>query len=334
MKIFITGTAGFVGFHLANRLLDNGYEILGYDAVTDYYDQNLKRDRLKILKRYKNFSFSESYLEDKENLTKVIKDFEPEVIIHLAAQAGVRYSIEHPKSYVDSNLIGTFNLSEVIRKHPVKHFLFASTSSVYGSNKEMPFLETAKTDTQLSFYAATKKANESMLHSYSYLYKIPTTVFRFFTVYGPMGRPDLALFKFAKAILNEEPIDIYNNGEMSRDFTYIDDLTKSIELLLDKVPDHHNPVLSDSISDVAPFRILNIGNSDEVNLMDFINEIEKTLGKEAKKNFLPMQIGDVKRTLSDTSLLKNLINYVPDTSYKHGIKKFIEWYVEYHANSK
>ena len=331
-KILITGTAGFIGFHLANLLLSEGFNVHGYDGMTDYYDTNLKKDRHKILHKYTNFDSTLGMLEDDKKLSTLTSSFQPDVIIHLAAQAGVRYSLENPRAYIDSNIVGTFNVLEVAKKEKIKHLLIASTSSVYGSNEKMPFTEKEKTDTQLTLYAATKKANENMAHSYSHLWKIPTTAFRFFTVYGPWGRPDMALFKFVSSILKDQPIDVYNNGEMFRDFTYVDDLVCSIKLLINKSPtDSSNKISNkDSISNIAPFRLINIGNSNTVNLMDFIKTIEEILGKKALYNYMPMQKGDVKATWADSSLLKELTDYRPQTDIKSGIKKFIEWYLDYY----
>ena len=333
MKVIITGTAGFIGFHLARLLLDNGYEVLGYDGMTDYYDVTLKKERHKILLKNSNFTAIEGMLEDYDKFNSIANEFQPDVIVHLAAQAGVRYSLENPRAYINSNIIGTFNVMETARKQKVKHLLMASTSSVYGANSNMPFTEIEKADTQLTIYAATKKANENMAHSYSYLWKIPTTMFRFFTVYGPWGRPDMALFKFVAAIINDKPIDIYNNGEMHRDFTYIDDLVQGINLLIDSIPNlSDNKKISDkdSLSSVAPYRIVNIGNSDKVKLLDFIEAIEKTLGKKAIRNYMPMQMGDVHSTWAYTSLLQNLTGYKPKTNFKDGVSNFVKWYRKYY----
>ena len=330
-KILITGSAGFIGFHLAKLLLNKGFNVLGYDGFTDYYDVKLKQARNKILENYNNFTSIHGLLEDIEKINNIADQFKPEIIIHLAAQAGVRYSLENPRSYINTNIIGTFNIMEIAKNCQVEHLLMASTSSVYGSNTKLPFVENEKADTPLTIYAASKKSNEVMAHSYSYLWKIPTTIFRFFTVYGPWGRPDMALFKFVKSILNERPIDIYNKGEMFRDFTYVDDLVEVIRLLLDKAP--HTAQVSierDNLSNVAPFRIINIGNSSKVKLINFIEEIEKNLGKKAIRNFLPMQKGDVMATWSDISLLKNLTNYTPQVDYKEGVKRFIDWYLNHY----
>ena len=333
LKIFITGTAGFIGFHLAKILLNDGFRVHGYDGLTDYYDVNLKHARNNILLQNPNFTTTQGLLEDNDTFYSSTINFKPDIIIHLAAQAGVRYSLENPRAYINSNIVGTFNVLELARKQKVKHLLMASTSSVYGANSHMPFAEIDKSDSQLTLYAASKKANESMAHSYSYLWKIPITMFRFFTVYGPWGRPDMALFKFVNAIINKNPIDIYNNGNMYRDFTYVDDLVCAIKLLLDAVPEGiQKSKLSkfDSLSSVAPYRVVNIGNSNKVKLLDFIQAIEEILGEKAIYNFMPMQKGDVKATWADTSLLKNLTNYSPKTNFKEGISNFIKWYKEYY----
>ena len=332
MKILITGSSGFIGFHLSKKLLDKGHRVYGYDSMNNYYDVRLKKARYNILKKYKNFFFTKNKLENKNSLEKVFKKFKPSIVIHLAAQAGVRYSIEKPRVYLDSNITGSYNIIEVSKKFNVKHLIMASSSSVYGANKRIPFKETDKTETQLSIYAATKKSNESIAHSYSNIWKVPITMLRFFTVYGPWGRPDMALFKFTKGILANKKIDIYNNGKMYRDFTYIDDIVDGIRLLVNKIPNHKNfgKYNNDSLSSVAPFRILNIGNTKKVFLLDFIKEIEKVLGKKAIRNYMPLQKGDVKQTLSNTSLLKKLTGYNPKTDYKSGIKKFLNWYLNYY----
>ena len=330
MKILITGTAGFIGFHLAKLLLNYGYSVNGYDGITDYYDVSLKQARHNILLKNKNFTATKGLLEDADRLNALANEIQPKIIIHLAAQAGVRYSLKNPRSYINSNIIGTYNIIEVARKLNVKHLLLASTSSVYGSNTKMPFSEIDKADSQLTIYAATKKANESMAHSYSHLWKIPTTMFRFFTVYGPWGRPDMALFKFVNAILNDKPIEIYNNGEMYRDFTYVDDLVHAIKLLIDAPPSNENISTLDSLSSVAPYRVVNIGNSNKIKLIDFIEVIEKSLGKKAIRNYMPMQMGDVPATWADTSLLQKLTNYKPKTNFKDGIISFVKWYREYY----
>lgn len=333
-KVLVTGTAGFIGYHLANLLLAEGLLVKGYDGLTDYYDVSLKRHRHSLLSQYASFSFAEGLLEDEVMLNAVADEFEPDIIVHLAAQAGVRYSLENPRAYIDSNVVGTLNVMEVARRHKVRHLLMASTSSVYGANIDMPFTETEKADTQLTIYAATKKANEVMAHSYSHLWDIPTTMFRFFTVYGPLGRPDLALYKFVDAMLDGREIDIYNNGEMFRDFTYVDDLVRAIRLLIDVAP--VRPIQGgeiaehDSLSPVAPFRVVNIGNSNKVRLMDFIEAIEDCLGIKAKRNFLPMQPGDVPATWADAALLQALTGYRPRTPFQEGIRHFVDWFRDYY----
>lgn len=334
-KIFITGTAGFIGFHLARQLLGEGFRVHGYDGFTDYYDVSLKRRRNEMLIQNPDFSVTEGMLEDQVLLDRVTDSFQPDVIIHLAAQAGVRYSLENPRAYLDSNIIGTFNVMEAAKRHAVKHLLMASTSSVYGANEDMPFTETEKADTQLTIYAATKKANESMAHAYAHLWNIPTTMFRFFTVYGPWGRPDLALFRFVDAILDGRPIDIYNDGDMHRDFTYIDDLVRGIRLLMDVVPvkpaSKDTIESGDSLSHAAPFRVVNIGNSERVQLLDFITAIEECLGQRAIRNYMPMQLGDVPATWADASLLRRLTGYQPGTDFRDGIKLFVDWFREYYG---
>ena len=332
MKIIVTGSSGFIGFHVSKKLLESGKKVHGVDSMNNYYDVNLKKARLSILKKYKNFSFSKAKIENKKNLDKAFKKFKPVVVIHLAAQAGVRYSIEKPRVYLDSNINGTYNIIEISKKLNVKHLIMASSSSVYGANKKIPFKEIDKTETQMSIYAATKKSNESMAHAYSNIWKFPITMVRFFTVYGPWGRPDMALFKFTKGILNNKKIDIYNNGKMYRDFTYIDDIVSGINLLIKKVPNTKQlgRYKDDSLSPIAPFRILNIGNTKKVYLLDFIKEIEKVLGKKAKRNYMPLQKGDVKQTLSNTNLLKKITRYNPKTNFKTGIRKFLDWYLNYY----
>ncbi|MFV8556619.1 NAD-dependent epimerase/dehydratase family protein [Sulfitobacter sp. SBS6] len=333
-KVFITGTAGFIGFHLAQLLLDEGFRIHGFDGMTDYYDVKLKQRRHQMLMQNPNFSMTEGMLEDDGLITRVTDDFAPDAIVHLAGQAGVRYSLENPRAYLDSNLVGTFNVMEAARRLKVDHLLMASTSSVYGANEAMPFAEADKADTALTFYAATKKANESMAHSYAHLWDLPTTMFRFFTVYGPFGRPDLALFKFVDAILDGRPIDIYNHGDMYRDFTYVTDLVRGIRLLIDTPPvrpDNREVPEGDSLSPVAPYRIVNIGNSDKVRLLDFVEAIEEELGQKAIRNYMPMQMGDVPATWANAELLKTLTGYKPQTDIKDGIREFVAWFRDYYA---
>ena len=332
MNIFITGSSGFIGFHLSKKLLDKGHNVRGFDSMNNYYDVKLKKARYQILKKYKRFSFTKGKLENHKTLSKSILKFKPKAMVHLAAQAGVRYSIEKPRVYLDSNITGTYNIIELAKKVNVKHLLIASSSSVYGANKDMPFKEIDKTETQLSIYAATKKSTESIAHSYSNIWKIPITMLRFFTVYGPWGRPDMALFKFTKGIINKKKIDIYNRGKMYRDFTYIDDIVDGITSLINKAPNlkQLGKIKNDSLSPVAPFRILNIGNTHKVYLLDFINALEKELGAKAIRNYMPMQKGDVKMTLSNTTLLKKITGYNPKTKYKVGIKNFLKWYFAYY----
>jgi len=332
-RVLITGTAGFIGFHLAELLLKEGFTVFGYDGMTDYYDVSLKRRRHAMLLQNPNFEACEDLLENQQRFDEVADTFQPDVIVHLAAQAGVRYSIEEPRAYLDSNIIGTFSVMDAARRVGVRHLLMASTSSVYGGNTEMPFRETEKADTQLSLYAATKKANESMAHAYAHLWDLPTTMFRFFTVYGPWGRPDLALFKFVSAMLEGRPIDIYNNGDMYRDFTYVTDLVRSIRLLIDAAPqrkDSDEIEEGDSLSPVAPFRVVNIGNSQKVSLLDFISEIENCLSIKAQRNCMPMQMADVQATWADTQLLQHLTGYKPETNIKEGIAEFVKWYRDYY----
>ncbi len=333
-RILVTGTAGFIGSHLTKLLLDEGHQVHGYDGLTDYYDVQLKRRRHQNLLQHGNFAVTEAMLEDRSTLQAVASDFRPEVIIHLAAQAGVRYSLDEPRAYVDSNVVGTLNVLEIARNAPVEHLLIASTSSVYGANEDMPFREIDKTETPLSIYAATKKATEAMAHSYAHLFGFPTTMLRFFSVYGPWGRPDLALFKFVDAILDGRPIDVYNNGEMLRDFTYVSDLARAIRLLINIVPpgpDVRDDVLPiDSLSPVAPFRTVNIGNSQPVQLTDFIEIIEQQLGKRAIRNNMPMQPGDVEKTWADATLLRELTGYRPDTNIHDGVAAFVSWFQDYY----
>ncbi|WP_299897943.1 NAD-dependent epimerase/dehydratase family protein [uncultured Ruegeria sp.] len=334
-RVLITGSAGFIGFHLAKLLLVEGYRVHGYDGMTDYYDVVLKQRRHQILLQTPGFTATEDRLENYDRLLQVAEEFQPDVIVHLAAQAGVRHSLEHPRSYIESNVVGTFNVMEIARQHKVEHLLMASTSSIYGANEEMPFTETEKADTQLTIYSATKKANEAMGHSYAHLWDLPTTMFRFFTVYGTWGRPDLAYFKFVAAILDGRPIDIYNHGDMYRDFTHVEDLVRGIRLLIDVPPvrpaSRDDIVDGDSLSPVAPYRVVNIGNGDKVRLMDFIEAIEQAVGKKAVKNFMPMQLGDIYATWADNRLLQRLTNYRPQTELSDGIAQFVAWYRDYYG---
>ena len=335
-RVFVTGTAGFIGFHLARDLLDHGFDVAGYDGMTDYYDVSLKRKRHDMLReRSGSFAATEAMLEDRDALDGAIDGFRPDIIVHLAAQAGVRYSLENPRAYVDANVVGTFNVMEAARRHAVDHLLMASTSSVYGANESMPFAETDTADHPLTIYAATKKANESMAHAYAHLYDLPTTMFRFFTVYGRWGRPDLAYYKFVDAILDGRAIDIYNHGDMYRDFTHVSDLVKGIRLLLDAVPAHPgkrtDPVPGDSLSPVAPYRVVNIGNSTKVRLLDMIDAIETSLGVKAKRNYMDMQPGDVPATWADAQLLQRLTGYRPETAIQEGMDDFVQWFRQYHG---
>ena len=330
-RVLITGTAGFIGYHLARLLLDEGHVVHGYDAITDYYDVTLKDRRNQRLLQSPGYSFTQALLEEEGTFERVAAEFAPDVIVHLAGQAGVRYSLENPRAYLDSNIVGTFNVMEAARALQVSHLLMASTSSVYGANEDMPFRETDKADTQLTFYAATKKANESMAHSYAHLWQIPTTMFRFFTVYGPWGRPDMALFKFTKGIFDGTPIDIYNHGDMYRDFTYVEDLVRGIRLLIDAVPGGpETAVEGDTLSPAAPYRIVNIGNSDKVRLLDFVEAIEAETGIAAKRNYMEMQKGDVFATWADATLLRNLTGYAPQTDIRAGVARFVAWYRDYY----
>jgi len=327
MRIFLTGAAGFVGFHLSRLLLDRGHLVFGYDGVTPYYDVALKKARLAILEGSPNFHIDIAMLEDMPALERAVDAASPDLIVHLAAQAGVRYSLENPRAYVDSNLVGGFNIMEMARRRPPRHLLIASTSSVYGGNLEVPFHESDKADHPLSLYAATKKANEAMAHSYAHLWSIPTTMFRFFTVYGPWGRPDMALFKFVEAIEKDLPIDIYNHGAMSRDFTYIDDLVEAVARLIDRPPTREKD--DASVSPWGPFRIVNIGRGEPVSLMDFIEVVEEKLGKKAIRNYLDMQKGDAPQTYADCALLERLTGYRPSTGVAEGVSAFVDWYRGY-----
>ena len=331
MRVLVTGTAGFIGNRLAHDLLSEGHDVVGVDAITPYYDLQLKHDRLATLSTFTGFKNHAVTLEDFEALTGVFNAFKPDVVVHLAAQAGVRYSLEHPRAYVDSNVVGSFNITELAKQHSVKHLVMASTSSAYGANPKTPFEETDVTRHPLTIYAATKLASELIAHSHSHLYNIPTTLLRFFTVYGPWGRPDMAPYLFTDSILKGETIDVFNHGKMRRDFTYIDDLTRSIRLLIDSPPVKGAPVSdTDSLSPQAPHRIVNIGNEQPVQLMDFIKEIEVSTGRKAKINFMDMQPGDVKQTYADSSLLKTLTGFQPSCSVKDGVKNFVDWFRNYH----
>jgi UDP-glucuronate 4-epimerase len=330
----VTGSAGFIGSFVCERLLHNGFRVIGVDAMTDYYEVSLKRRRLSRLSQFEHFRAVEDFVETPGLLMSLFESEKPDVVVHLAAQAGVRYSIENPRSYLESNIVGTFELLEAGRRFPPQHMLLASTSSAFGANTEMPYKETDKADHQMSFYAATKKATENMAHSYAHLFNLPITMFRFFTVYGPWGRPDMALFKFTKAILEGRPIDVYNYGDMKRDFTYVGDLVEAIRRLIDVPPmrlaEGQIVTVGDSLSPVAPWRVVNIGNSNAVQLTDFIKAIEEAVGCTAERNLMPMQAGDVPATWADAELLKALTDYAPKTSVREGVAKFVEWYKEYY----
>jgi len=352
VKILVTGTAGFIGSHLANRLLERGDEVVGLDNINDYYDQNVKYGRLqrasiienledgkdieynKLLQssKYPNYKFIKLNLEDKENLNKLFEQEKFDKVINLAAQAGVRYSLTNPDAYIDSNIVGFLNILESSRHFNIKHLTYASSSSVYGLNESQPFSTKDSVDHPISLYAASKKSNELMAHTYSHLYNIPTTGLRFFTVYGPWGRPDMALFLFTKAILEDKPIDVFNYGNMQRDFTYIDDIVEGVIRVNDNPP-KGNPnwsgVNPDPSSSKAPYKIYNIGNNNPVKLMDFIEALEKKIGKVAKKNMLPLQAGDVPSTYADVSDLIEDLNYKPNTTIQEGIDKFVDWYVDF-----
>ncbi|MCX7898532.1 MAG: SDR family NAD(P)-dependent oxidoreductase [Methylocystis sp.] len=327
MRVFITGTSGFIGFHLARRLLADGHHVFGYDGMTPYYDPRLKEARRAILRDHVHFRDKVAMLENMAALTAAAHEAKFDVIIHLAAQAGVRYSLRNPRAYIEANLIGTFNVMEIARQLAPRHFLIASTSSVYGASPSAPFFESDRTDCPLTLYAATKKANEAMAHSYAHLWSIPTTMFRFFTVYGPWGRPDMAPLKFVDAIENGRAIDVYNQGDMSRDFTYIDDLVEGVARLIDCVP----AIGGESVSPVAPFRIVNIGRGEPVKLMDFIEAIERALGKKARRNYLGMQKGDVPRTFASADLLEKLTGFRPQTSLDAGVAALVDWHRAYRA---
>tara|TARA_A100000164_G_scaffold382143_1_gene438947 strand:+ start:224 stop:1240 length:1017 start_codon:yes stop_codon:yes gene_type:complete len=326
----VTGAAGFIGFHLCKRLIKENFKIVALDNLNPYYSTKLKKSRIaKIGKQTGDFFFIDGDIENIELLERIFKEHKPQIVINLAAQAGVRYSISNPISFLKTNVVGFGNILEVCRKNDIEHLIYASSSSVYGGNKKLPYREDSSVDHPVSLYAATKKSNELMAHTYSHLYSLPATGLRFFTVYGPWGRPDMSYFLFTKAIFEKKSIEIYNYGDMDRDFTYIDDIIESLIRLANKIPkpeknfDSKNPIASSSW---APHRIFNIGNSNKVKLIDFINIIENEIGIKAIKNFLPMQKGDVQSTLADTSLLEQYINFKPQTSLDFGIKKFIEWY--------
>jgi len=347
MKVLITGTAGFIGFHLANKLIAKGYDIVGLDSINDYYDINVKYGRLertgikkseieygKLVQsdKFTNYKFMKGNLEDKELINKIFKEEKFDKVCNLAAQAGVRYSLENPAAYIDSNIVGYANILEASKQNNIKHFVYASSSSVYGANESLPFSTSDNIDHPLSLYAATKKSNELIAHSYSHLFNIPTTGLRFFTVYGPWGRPDMALFLFTKAILENKPINVFNNGEMVRDFTYVDDIVEGITRVIDNPP-KGNPNWSgknpDPADSKAPYKIYNIGNNAPVKLTEFIEAIETKLGKIAKKNMMPLQAGDVVATYANVDDLVRDLNYKPETSITEGINNFIDWYIDF-----
>ncbi len=335
MNYLVTGAAGFIGFHLSQRLLSAGHQVIGIDNLNDYYDVNLKLARLNLIQS-PNFTFIQCDLADRLAIGRLFEQHDFQRVIHLGAQAGVRYSIENPHVYAESNLIGHLNILEGCRHHKIEHLLYASSSSVYGLNRKMPFSTDDSVDHPVSLYAATKKANELMSHTYSHLYGIPSTGLRFFTVYGPWGRPDMALFKFTRAILADESIDVYNNGQMQRDFTYIDDITEAIFRLQDVIPqkDANWTVETGSpATSSAPYRVYNIGNSQPVSLMAYIEALESALGRKAKKNMLPMQPGDVLETSADTKALYDVIGFKPQTGVIEGIKRFVEWYKAFYGVS-
>ena len=334
-KAFITGSAGFIGFHLARLMLGKGWEVVGLDGITDYYDPDLKRRRHEELRKHDGFTGHEFMLGDMDRLLGLGRDQRPDVIIHLAAQAGVRYSLDNPRSYVESNLAGGFNILEMARELKPGHLLMASTSSVYGANTDMPFDENQPTRHPMSFYASTKQANEAMAHAYSHLHGIPVTMFRFFTVYGPWGRPDMALFKFTRAMLAGEPIDLHNHGNMRRDFTYVDDLVEGVRLLVDAVPSgpdgRAKPVEGDSLSPVAPWRVVNVGSGREVELMDLVRALEEALGLTAGKNMLDMQPGDVPATHASNELLERLTGFRPSTGLAEGVAACVDWFRQHYS---
>ncbi len=317
-KVLVTGAAGFIGFHLAKKLAAQGATVVGYDNINDYYDVNLKLARLEILREFPNFSFAKADLADESALTAVFEEFRPEIVVNLAAQAGVRYSITNPRAYVNSNLVGFFNILEACRNFPVEHLLYASSSSVYGNQQKTPFSTDDRVDEPISLYAATKKSNELLAYSYSHLYGIPATGLRFFTVYGPFGRPDMAAFIFTRKIMNDEPIQLFNNGDMLRDFTYVDDVVQGVENML------LNPPKPNAKGDRA--KVYNIGNNRPENLLKFVETLEKAIGKTAKKEFLPMQAGDVYQTFADVSELVRDFDFKPNTPIETGIAKFVDWY--------
>ena len=333
MKLLITGAAGFIGFHLSQKLLEEDYQVIGIDNLNDYYDPSLKKDRLKILEKYNNFCFHKVDLKDKAAVDNIFESHKPTHVVNLAAQAGVRHSILNPYAYVDSNLIGFMNILEACRNFPVKHLIYASSSSVYGGNRVVPFSTSHYVDHPVSLYAATKKSNELMAHTYSHLYGIPTTGLRFFTVYGPWGRPDMAYFSFTRDIIAGKPIKVFNHGKMERDFTYIDDIIEGIVRLMDRIPAANkdwDETKDDISTSFAPYKIYNIGNNEPVSLLRFIEILEEKIGKKAEKIYMDMQPGDVLRTYADVSDLERDIGFRPSTSLEQGLGEFVKWYKDYY----
>ena len=331
MKVLLTGAAGFIGSELAHRLLSEGHDVCGVDCFTPYYDVQLKHDRVARLTPFPSFEMHPIRVEDDDAMKKVFHDFMPDIVVHLAAQAGVRYSLDHPREYIDANVVGSFNVIELSRQTGAKHLVMASTSSAYGANQKFPFEETDAAPHPLTIYAATKLASELIAHSHSHLYGTPTTMLRFFSVYGPWGRPDMAFFLFTDKIFKGIPIDVFNHGDLLRDFTYVEDLVEAIRRLMDTPPEMGAPVSqNDSLSPVAPYRLGNIGNETPVRLMDYIEAIEDAIGRKAVKNMIGMQPGDVKQTYADASLLKALTGYVPTTDVRTGVTAFVKWYREYY----
>ncbi len=333
MRILVTGAAGFIGFHLTRRLLDRGDTVVGLDNLNNYYDVGLKQNRLMLLNQEKGFNFVEADLIDADSIEKVFDQYAFERVVNLAAQAGVRYSLENPRAYIDANIVGFLNILENCRRNDVPHLVYASSSSVYGANTKMPFSVHHNVDHPVSLYAASKKSNELMAHSYSYLFKLPTTGLRFFTVYGPWGRPDMALFLFTKAILNGEPIQVFNHGKMRRDFTYVDDIVEGVIRVTDKIPagnDNWSGDKPDPATSTAPYQIYNIGNHEPIELLYFIDVLEKALGQEAKKEFLSIQLGDVPATYANVEALEKDLNFLPNTPIEEGIERFVAWYRDYY----
>ncbi len=336
MNVLVTGSAGFIGFHTSKRLLEEGHDVIGYDNVNDYYDPKLKESRLEILSDFDRFTFYRNDLEDESKVNQVIKKHHPQIVVHLAAQAGVRYSLVNPQAYIDSNIVGFFNILEGSREYEIDHLVYASSSSVYGLNEKMPFSTEDNVDHPISLYGATKKSNELMAHSYSHLYGLPTTGLRFFTVYGPWGRPDMALFLFTEAILRDKPIKVYNSGRMKRDFTHIDDVVDGLMRVINKPPGvstNWNALVPDPASSRAPYKVYNIGSNNPVKLMDFIEVLENHLGKKAQMDFLPMQPGDVPISHADADQLIEEFDFAPKTGIQQGIKSFVDWYKDFYSEA-